>query len=254
MLFRSLLSAVLACSLPVSGPSNATPISVGETPVSVVSSPGGGGSVACNNPLYPVVAGASWIYSFNGTSPGNFTRSITAVNADGFSDQDVFTSGITRAGEWKCNAGTLTALKPGGDSTATVQSNNIDSTFTTTAMDGVTLPASINAGDSWAQNFTIEGTETVNGKSVVSKSQIAYSCMAGGSESVTVPAGTFDAVRVECKLHITITITMNGAEIPATTDATSTTWYALGVGMVKTDSVVSDIGNSTIELTAYNIP
>ena len=135
--------------------------SVGETP-SDSGSVSVAGSSACQNPL-SVVVGASWTYKFTGAAPGDFTRSITAVNTDGFLDQDVFTSGITRTGEWKCNSGALIALNPNGGSTAAVQSSTVDSTFKTTAMDGVTLPASINVGDSWTQNFTIEGTETIKG-------------------------------------------------------------------------------------------
>jgi hypothetical protein len=248
-----LLAASLACSLPGSSPSSNTPVPVVEVPSGGVPS-NTGGSGACDNPLYPVVIGASWTYKFNGGVPGDFTRSITAVNDDGFFDQDVFTSGITRTGEWKCNAGALIALDPNGGSTAAVQSSTIDSTFETIAMDGVTLPANVNAGESWTQNFTIEGTETIKGVAVASKNQTAYSCTAGGSESVTVAAGTFNAVRMECQTNITITITMNGAEIPTNVTTTSTIWYAPGVGMVKSDNVVSGTGNNTIELTAYNIP
>jgi len=250
-----LIIASFACSLPATAPSGSDPDPIGATPNPASSS--GSGSAACNNPLYPVVAGAFWTYKFNGAAPGDFTRSITAVNADGFLDQDIFTSGITRSGEWKCNAGALIALNPNGGATAAVQSSAIDSTFTTTAMDGVTMPANINPGDSWSQNFTIEGTVTIKEVAVASKNQTAYSCKAGGSESVTVAAGTFDAVRMECQTNIVITITMNGTEIPTSAGTTSTIWYAPGVGMVKSENIVNGsqgITNTTLELTAYNIP
>jgi hypothetical protein len=243
----------LACSLPGSNSSSNGNAPVGETP-SDSGSVSVAGSSACKNPLYPVVVGASWTYKFTGTAPGDFTRSITKVDTDGFLDQDVFTSGITRTGEWKCNAGALIALNPNGGSTAAVQSSTVDSTFKTTAMDGVTLPASINAGDSWTQNFTIEGTETIKGMAVATKNRTAYSCTAGGSESITVAAGTFNAVRMECQTNIVITITMNGTGIPTNVNTTSTMWYATGVGMVKSDNIVNGSGNTTLELTAYHIP
>lgn len=249
--FLSMLALVIAsfaCSLPDSNPSGD-----GSTPLGV---PSGGGSDggACNNPLYPVVVGASWTYKFDGSAPGDFTRSITAVNPDGFLDQDVFSSGITRTGEWKCNAGALIALSPNSGSTAAVQSSSVDSAFQTTAMDGVTLPANLNPGDSWTQNFTIEGTETIHGQSVASKNQTAYSCKTGETESVTVPAGTFNAVRMECQTSVIITITINGADVPSTVNTTSTIWYAPGVGMVKSDNVVNGTDDKTIELAAYTIP
>ncbi len=247
-----LIIASFACSLPAADSSGSDPDPIGATPNPASSS--GSGGAACNNPLYPVVAGAFWTYKFNGAAPGDFTRSISSVNADGFLDQDIFTSGITRSGEWKCNAGTLIALNPNGGTTAEVQSSSIDSSFTTTAMEGVTMPANIISGDSWSQKITIEGTVTINEVVIPSKNQTSYSCTAGGIESVTVAAGTFDALRIECQTDIVITITMNGTEIPTNVNTTSTMWYAPGVGMVKSDNAVSGAPNITLELTAYNIP
>jgi hypothetical protein len=251
-----LLVAMLACGLP----GLANPGSGGETqPALAPPESGGSGSVnsgACDNALYPVIAGASWTYSFTGAAPGDFKRSIVATTADGFTDQDVFDSGVTRTGQWKCEAGALVALEPGGGTgaTANVQGSDINANFQTTSMDGVTFPAVVNPGTSWTQDFTIAGTQSINGQEVASKNQTTYTCTAGGSESVTVPAGTFEAVRVDCQTSVQITITMNGADIPTNASFTSTAWHAPGVGMVKTDSVLSDGSTSTIELTAYTIP
>jgi hypothetical protein len=243
-----LLIAMMACSLPGAGPSVSGPAALNSG-----SSSSGAG--ACANPLYPVVSGASWTYSFTSAAPGNFTRSITAVNADGFTDQDVFDSGISRSGEWKCQAGALIALKPdSGAPNASAQSSSISATFKTTSMDGVTLPAAINSGDKWSQNFTQEGTQAIKGQNVATKSQVAFNCTAGGSESVTVAAGTFNAVRMDCQTVLVITITMSGVDIPSNISTNSTLWYAPGVGMVKSDNALSSGGNTTIELTAYNIP
>jgi len=71
---------------------------------------------------------------------------------------------------------------------------------------------------------------------------------------VTVPAGTFDAVRMDCKTDIAITITMNGVDVPTNVSMTSKMWYAPGIGMVKSDNVLSGDMTNTIELTAYTIP
>ena len=107
--------------------------------------------------------------------------------------------------------------------------------------------------DTWTQSFTIEGTQTVGDRDVASKNHTEYNCTAGATKSVTVPAGTFDAVRVDCTTVTEITITMSGQDIPSSVNSTSTTWYAPGVGMVKTDAS-TDGSPNTIELTAYNIP
>jgi hypothetical protein len=187
-------------------------------------------------------------------TPTDFTRSITDVRPAGFTDQDVFASGVTRTGEWKCDNGSLTALQPDSAVSASVQTNNMDAKFHTTDISGVTLPANVKPGDNWTQNVTIEGTVPLNGQDIAAKNVAAIDCTAGGSESVTVKAGTFDAVRTDCKVDMTITMTMNGLEIPTSLTSTNTAWYVNGVGMVKTVTEVVGGPGSTIELTGYNIP
>jgi uncharacterized protein DUF3108 len=246
-----LVVSMLACNLSGgSTPATAEPSSVPSEVPSGSSSTGG----ACDNPLYPVAVGVSWSYSMTSTVVGNFTRSIIAVDANGFKDQDVFTSGVTRTGEWKCESGALIALQPDGGPSGVVQTSGTTAEFQTTAMSGVTLPAAVVAGTSWTQNFTLEGTESINGQSIAAKNVTAYSCTGGGTESVTVPAGTFNAVRVDCQTDMTITVTVSGVEVPTNVSTTSTTWYAPGIGMVKSDNVISGAENNTIELTAYTIP
>jgi len=271
-----LLISTLACSLTGSGnpvsavqtliPSEAQTLVAGEAQnlVASVVAPaatglagagGGATSPACNNPLYPVVVGASWSYSLTGPLPDTFTRSIAALTTNGFTDQDIFGSGATRTGQWTCDSGDLISLDPGGGSvTANVQTASSSTDFQTTALDGVTLPAGVTSGTSWTQDFTLEGVQDLNGQQVTSKNVTSYSCTASGEESITVAAGSFTAMRVECLTNITITITMAGMDIPTSITSTSTSWYAPGVGMVKTDSLLSDGSTTSIELTAYNIP
>lgn len=220
-------------------------------PTSVSSSNGD-----CDNPLYPVVVGATWSYAMTGALPDTFTRSISALTSDGFTDQDVFGSGTTRTGQWTCDAGTLIALNPGAGSTftANVQATGLDSDFQTTYSDGVTFPADIAPSTTWTQNITLEGIQNLNGQEIPSKSETSYNCSAGDYETVTVPAGTFEAIRVDCQVNIIMTITMAGMDIPANFNSTTTAWHAVGVGMVRS---VSDLGSdlsTSIELTAYNFP
>ena len=244
----ALVLSMLACNIGSSAPAAPSSSSGG--------SPGSSGSGACNNPLYPVVVGASWSYTLTGPISSSFTRTVTGLTADGFNDQDVFANGVSRTGNWNCNNGALIALNPnssgGGDSS--VQSSHATANFHTTAMEGVTLPATVNVGDSWSQNFTLEGAVTLNGQDIPAKDVVAFSCTAGATESVTVPAGTFNAVHMDCTSDITITITMNGVETPSDVNTSSTMWYAAGVGMVKSSNLINGANANTLELTAYNIP
>jgi hypothetical protein len=189
-----------------------------------------------------------------GTVADNFTRSIVSVDAGGFTDQDVFSKGsITRQGKWNCDNGNLVALNPSNDTSASVAMKNVSAEFKTTELSGITLPATIKAGDSWTQNTTIEGIENINGQQIPAKNKFTNTCKADGVESVTVAAGTFNAMKVECQTNMDVSMTVQNSSITASLDFTSTTWYAEKVGQVKTTSSGKAF-NSTIELASYKIP
>lgn len=228
------------------------------TPGTPVATPGSGGGISasgpCDNTLYPVAAGATWNYMMTGTTEGSFDRTILTVDNNGFTDQDVFDAGTTRTGIWSCDSGNLTALDPVGGTAATVQTTTFGADFQTTEQDGVTLPASVAAGNTWSQSVTIEGTVVENSISADASNATTIACTAVGMESVTVPAGTFDAMKVTCQDTINITITMEGAVVPVPAiNMTTDSWYAPGVGLVKSVSTGSDI-DTTIVLLAYSLP
>jgi hypothetical protein len=78
--------------------------------------------------------------------------------------------------------------------------------------------------------------------------------MAGATESITVPAGKFDAVIVTCIVTTTVTATVKGVTNPPNSFITETTqWFVKGVGTVESISS-GDSGNETIVLTSYTIP
>lgn len=242
-----LMTALAACNLPSQGgdpeasslatPTQPAPQTVGQ----------------CKNPLHPVIKGAKWTYSLSGITSGSFTRTITAVREDGFTEQDDFDAGVTRSAEWKCEDGTLTALSPAEGLSSMIQSSGATVQFETTQSDGVTLPAIVTPGSSWTQNFTLEGTQTIAGTSADSTGEMSYSCKAADVETVSVPAGIFDAVRVGCQVNATITVDMAGFEVPTEWASATTIWYARDVGMVKTENELSGVGHSSIELTSYII-
>ena len=207
---------------------------------------------ACQNPYLPVIVGATWDYNLTGPIPDTFTRSIVSVEANGFTDQDVFGTGITRQGKWTCDSGNLTALNPSGNS-ASVNSENVIADFQTTSSSGITLPASIGSGDTWSQATTIEGTEHISNQDIPAKNEFSNSCTAAGVESVTVTAGTFDAMRFDCQTTTNITVTVLGSPIQTSLSFTATSWYAENIGLIKTVTSGSGL-DSTIELLSYTVP
>jgi len=78
-----------------------------------------------------------------------------------------------------------------------------------------------------------------------------------GTESITVPAGIFEATKIQSNSTIDIVTIFEGIEVPIKFNGTTISWYVPGIGFVK--SVENgDFGgtafSATTELQSYNIP
>lgn len=213
----------------------------------------GAGSGPCDNPLYPIQVGNTWNYQDTGTASTTFTRTIIEVTDNGFTDQDTFPGPVTRNGQWSCSSGNLTSLAPSPGASAEVQSSGTSSDLQTTDLTGVTLPASIQAGDTWSQHMLLQGSTEISGVAYQSSTEVTMNCTAAGNESVTATAGTFNAMKITCQMIMDITFTIDGTAVPSTWEFTSDSWYAPGVGMVRTVYTGGDI-DSTIDLVSYTLP
>lgn len=202
----------------------------------------------CQNTYYPIVQGASWQYQLSGVSSGTFTRTVTAVRADGFDDQDVFSAGTTRKGSWACENGNLISLTP--SSGATVASADVQAEFTIESNSGISFPADPQPGEEWAQNIVYLGQQSSGGVTIESRNVLATSCKAGNVETVKVPAGEFSALRVNCSTQIDIYISGN---LVFSFTSSDSAWHAPGVGMVKSVGTTS-MGNTEIVLLSYTLP
>ena len=263
----ALLMSLSACNIGVTAPpaagtdTNVVPtqtVENGPTPTEAVTEVAATEpsttSHACDNPYLPVIVGATWVYRLTGPIPDTFTHTFLSVESAGFTEQDQFDSGVTRQGQWQCDEGNLIALNPTGGNSASVSAEGVSVDFQTTELSGVTLPASISEGDSWNQSLTLEGTQTINGTSYPASNQLTSNCTAIAIESVTVEAGTFDALRVECTTDMNLTLAFDPNN-PITTplSLTGINWYAENIGLVKSSTSSPGI-ESTVELISYNIP
>ena len=102
-----------------------------------------------------------------------------------------------------------------------------------------------------------EGNGNIGGNEAATQGTAVYTFEALSEESVTVPAGTFTAMKVKTDIALDVQITFQGNTIPSTSDFHMLIWWAPGVGLVKTETnaELSGTGYSeTIELQSYNIP
>lgn len=248
-----LISASLACNIGASAPtleSEAPQIENATEEVIIESAP----TNSCENLYFPVVVGATWNYSISGPVPDTYVHTILSNDSNTFVEQDTFASGVVRTGNWNCENGNLIALEKKDDNSANVNVEGVSVDFKTVEASGVTLPASINSGDVWEQMIFLQGTQTINGETFPASNRVSTACKAIGIESVSVVAGTFDAMRVECVITMDITLEMQAGNPTATTlNLNAVNWYAPNIGLVKNTNTGGGLDGS-IELVSYTIP
>lgn len=269
---KSILSLLLmiifvaACSSP-SNPSPtetqappATPTEIATEPP--VTSEGSGMPVAgkglCANAYYPVREGATWSYKSTGGPTGeySFTDTISSVRDDGFTLSTQF-GNLTRTQEWSCTPEGLVALQLGGAPAATLNAQNMQLNLDVKNVSGVTFPSEISAGDQWQHNLDFEGKMAVAGQEGAATGNAQTSFTAGGNESVTVPAGTFDALKIQIDTTLNINVSVQGVSVPVSFSGSYNYWFVQGLGWVKASgsgSMADSSFSETIELQSYSVP
>lgn len=191
----------------------------------------------CDNPYYPIVDGATWVYETEEMGPATHTMATGQDNT--------FTVTVESENSTSTLAGTCTdegiVLMDQGLG-GSFQSDSGTSTVTTQYEDGITLPDDIQVGDDWSQTMSLiasSGDQSLSAEIVTNYKALGY-------ESVTVPAGTFEALKIEQ----TGTMNMMGQEILTK----GMLWYAQGVGSVKSESGLEGEKASIIQLLSYSIP
>lgn len=209
---------------------------------------------SCVNPYYPVREGSTWNYQLTGSMLPSytFTDTITAIHNGGFTLTSEF-DGSSHTQEWVCTPEGLVALQMGGG----VSTKGINLKAETQNASGVMYPVEINPGDTWQYTLDFTGTMEMASGSGDAIGSIRSDYTALGTDSVTVPAGTFNALKVQVVTTFDANVNFQGIVAPVKFTTTSMSWYAEGTGWVKTESSGDFSGQSsleTIELQWYNLP
>jgi hypothetical protein len=239
-----------AQSTPTTPAAEATATVEGSTPVA--------GQGLCTTLYYPVRQGATWTYKSTGGPAGeySFTDTIIAVRESGFTLSTQI-GDLTRTQEWTCTAEGLAALQLGGAPAAMLNSQNIQLNLDISNATGVTFPSQINPGNQWQQTMDVTGNVTMMNEEADATGNAQMNFSAIGNESVTVPAGIFDALKVEVNVTLNVDATYEGIRLPVSFSGAYTYWFAPNVGWVKSSGTGNVLGSSftdTTELQSYNIP
>lgn len=202
----------------------------------------GGSVLACtDHPWYPTVAGATWTYSM---ADQTFTQSIIEVTPESMTlrmelpGQDPVDVAYTCGPEGILSAGMMDGIMEGVE-------------FEIVSMEGTTFPNSLTAGTEWDSEVVMRMDMVAEGMAVESLTTVSTVSTSLGNESVTVPAGTFDAMRISQASDVSMEMVMMGMAMPLPgISSVSETWLVDGVGMVL---IVDEDGTRT-ELLSYSIP
>jgi hypothetical protein len=212
----------------------------------------------CKNNLLPVVQGATWTYLTTGGPNGDFTYSdtITETRTDGFTLTSQFPS-LSLTQDWICSSEGLIARQLGGGTTASVSMQNMITNFKTLEVSGLSIPANITPGMQWKYNLLMEGSVAMPGENTQSPGTFNLTMQEMGRESVTVPAGNFEAIKLQATFEAQIDVDFQGSPVPYTVHGSSIVWYAPDVGFIKSIENIDFSGTSftsNTELQAYNLP
>jgi DUF3108-like len=185
-------------------------------------------SSLCANPYFPNNTGVTSEYDGNNSIGVAYKRTdtITDLRSDGFT-QETTQNDVTYSVEYTCTDAGLISMDPIQQYiTAIIGSTNGTVSVQLLSNSGISLPVKFNLGDSWRQTVDWEATAP----NLTTRGRLVFEYQAMGNENITVPFGTFDAMRIDT----TIKIEVGGIGFPVGTYSI-TSWLVPGVGLVKSE-------------------
>jgi hypothetical protein len=204
----------------------------------------------CDNDYFPNDDGNKWTYSGNNSATGDYTRTdeVTDSTDYGFTTTTTLTK-VTYDTEFTCTEAGLINLLPAGGWLSAVFSGPSGTVEVTPTMNtGITLPKEFQPADTWDQYLAWNASSP----KVNQNGSFNYHYTAMGSEVVTVPFGTFDAMRIDATIDVEMGTyqKMNGAY-------TTSVWWVQDIGPVKMEGSMDMPGlkfTDTLELVSYDSP
>ena len=208
--------------------------------------PGTGLSGECGSEWYPSEEDTVWVTAGSNNITGDYTATLTVIESDddGFTVRQVTSnSDVDFVLEYGCSDAGLTMLNPMSQfGTASASGPNGSATVNTLAASGLTLPFDLHAGQTWQQYLSFE----VVGQDVTIHGEYTAESIARGLEVVSVPLGTFDAMRIDTEIQSTI-------EGEPLEPCQQTVWFVKDIGGVKAEGSCLGVDDSN-ELTGFDSP
>lgn len=202
----------------------------------------------CDHPYQPTGLADTWFYSGSNSVSSSYTRTDT-IASSGVKDFSVGSNlaGVAYTVDYSCTSEGLIANNPVQQYLGALLVNpkaNLEVSLI--SVSGISLPAEIKPGDSWQQLAQVDAT--LNGTST--SGWIVFNYTAVGFEDISVPMGTFNALRVDANIRVEVTPLRILAG-----QYNSSFWLAHDIGMVKSTGVSDVPGISftdSMELTRFS--
>lgn len=209
---------------------------------------------SCANEYFPLRAG--YEISYANQTPGSASQSthtmkVTSVLGTQATVSIAFNSGIRSEQVYDCTDGNVRAT---GYVDLGAGMTGVRATSITRSSSGQLIPSDARVGSTWSATFdiatSIAGNPTVAARQI--NTTVTTQRTAEAEESVTVPAGTFQALKVRSST----TFVFDGAGmtgLPPMEPVVGYEWWVKGKGMVKT---TSGVGSQAVvsEATAIVTP
>ncbi|HSB65649.1 MAG TPA: hypothetical protein VLD65_03670 [Anaerolineales bacterium] len=201
----------------------------------------------CGNPYFPNKVGDRWEYAGTNSFVSNYTRTDTITSSsDSTFTQETTLADVTYSVQYNCSSAGITSANPIQQyAGALLSSPDSPVSVNLSSNMGTSLPAMINPGDTWQQSADFAATSqqlNVNGRFVFDYNAVGY-------ENITLPSGTYNALRVNGTIRIEVT----GLHILAET-YTTTVWLVPEIGMVKSEGTSHVTGvnfTDSMQLTSF---
>lgn len=189
----------------------------------------------CGNAFYPVIEGRTLRYANNipGIDAGEHTITHSDVTDSSFTATTDLGDGNVLTQTWTCSGEGL--LQP--ELTQFPTAEEVTLTIEVVESSGLTIPAAdqFEPGGTWTTRYVANATVSDAGAGEMTMAQtteLTHTVI--GPETITVPAGTFDAIRVETTGNVSSVTTVGGVSVPPMELPMSfISWYAEGVGLVR---------------------
>lgn len=189
---------------------------------------------ACAHPYYPVRSDTTWNYQTQtgGAEPSEYAVTFNDIGANAFTSRQTFPGSSTEA-VWLCGDEGLLPTEVA--SFMFFQMPGFE--FETVDSSGALLPApeAWEVGATWETKYTVEATTKVLGLSIKSLADISINNEIADTESVVVPADSYDNVT---RIDSTGTALINAPGTQMEAPFSFSHWYVEGVGLVKISAVV----------------